>query len=150
MCAMMTEIQTFVGGQKRCPPKEGQQKKNEYGIWIPARYIFELLLFVHSMVCEIVRLTFISCKFITVFSHLLCKAQLHVHWNQGIQRQQQILKKQIIVFVQISNSFVQNCSHFSGFQMVRLLDIKTHLKSGPIENRPLLDHSKSGCKYVSN
>ena len=36
----------------------------------------------------------------------------------------------------------QNGSHLSGFQMVGLLDFRSHSKSGPFATQPLFDHSK--------
>ena len=36
------------------------------------------------------------------------------------------------VFVKISNIFGQNGSHLSGFQLVGLLDFRSHSKSGPL------------------
>ena len=47
--------------------------------------------------------------------------------------------RKLDIFVRISNGFQQNGGPLSGFQMVGLLDFRSHSKS-----RPLLDHSKFG------
>ena len=54
------------------------------------------------------------------------------------------------IFVWISDGFWQNCGHLSGFQMVGLLDFRSHLKSGPFETQPLFDQSKSRLVWISD
>ena len=54
---------------------------------------------------------------------LLCLSKLFENWI--IQNPN--------IFVQISNDFWQNGSHLSGFQMIRLLDFRSHLKSRPFK-----------------
>ena len=45
------------------------------------------------------------------------------------------------IFVQISNSFRQNGSHWSKLQIVRLLDFRSHSKFRPFTNQPVLVHT---------
>ena len=53
-------------------------------------------------------------------------------------------------FVQILNGFWQNGSYLSGFQIVGLLDFRSHSKSRPFATQPLLDHSKSRLGQISD
>ena len=47
------------------------------------------------------------------------------------------------IFVRISNGLWQNGSHLSGFHIVGLLELGSHLRSRPFSTQPLFDHSKS-------
>ena len=47
------------------------------------------------------------------------------------------------IFVPISNGLSQNCGHLYEFQMVGLLDFRSHLKSRPFLNQPIFDYYKS-------
>ena len=45
------------------------------------------------------------------------------------------------IFVKILNVFRQNGSYLFGFHTDRLLDFRSHWKSGPFATQPLFDHS---------
>ena len=46
--------------------------------------------------------------------------------------------------------FLTNGSHLSGFQIVGLADIRSHLQSGPFANQPFLNHSKPRLVQISD
>ena len=49
--------------------------------------------------------------------------------------------------VRISNGSWKNGGHLSGFQIVGLLDFRSHSKSRPFPNQPLFDQSDPTCKW---
>ena len=49
----------------------------------------------------------------------------------------------------ISNGFWQIGCHLSAFQMVGLLDFRSHSKSRPFATQPIYDHSKSSLGFRS-
>ena len=54
------------------------------------------------------------------------------------------------IFVRTSNGLRQNGAYFSGFQMVGLLDFRSHFKSWLFTTQPLLHHSKSRLVQISD
>ena len=53
-------------------------------------------------------------------------------------------------FVQILKSFWQNGIHLSSFNMVGLLEFRSHSKCGPFVNQPLYDCSKSIHVWITD